>query len=77
MLDPLTHIQLIGGFILLFVGGEALVRGSVSLARRLHVSPLLIGATVVAFGPALAGGGVPRQAARRGAPGIAVGNVVG
>ena len=77
MLDPLTHIQLIGGFILLFVGGEALVRGAVSLARRLHVSPLLIGATVVAFGTSMPELVVTLQAALRGSYGIAFGNVIG
>ena len=77
MLDPLTHLQLIGGFILLFVGGEALVRGSVSLARRLNVSPLLIGATVVAFGTSMPELVVTLQAALRGSPGIAFGNVIG
>ena len=77
MLDPLTHIQLIGGFVLLFIGGEALVRGSVSLARRLHVSPLLIGATVVAFGTSMPELVVTLQAALRGSSGIAFGNVIG
>ena len=77
MLDPLTHLQLVGGFILLFVGGEALVRGSVSLARRLNVSPLLIGATVVAFGTSMPELVVTLQAALRGSPGIAFGNVIG
>ena len=77
MLDPLTHIQLIGGFVLLFIGGEALVRGSVSLARRLNVSPLLIGATVVAFGTSAPELVVTLQAALRGSHGIAFGNVIG
>ena len=77
MLEPLTHIQLIGGFILLFAGGEALVRGAVSLAQRLHVSPLLIGATVVAFGTSLPELVVTLQAALRGSIGIAFGNVIG
>ena len=77
MLDPLTHIQLIGGFVLLFVGGEALVRGAVSLAQRLHVSPLLIGATVVAFGTSMPELVVTLQAALRGSFGIAFGNVIG
>ena len=77
MLDPLTHIQLIGGFLLLFAGGEALVRGSVSLARRLNVSPLLIGATVVAFGTSMPELVVTLQAALRGSAGIAFGNVIG
>ena len=77
MLDPLTHIQLIGGFVLLFLGGEALVRGAVSLAQRLHVSPLLIGATVVAFGTSMPELVVTLQAALRGSSGIAFGNVIG
>ena len=77
MLEPLTHIQLVGGFILLFAGGEALVRGAVSLAQRLNVSPLLIGATVVAFGTSMPELVVTLQAALRGATGIAFGNVIG
>ena len=77
MLEPLTHIQLIGGFILLFLGGEGLVRGAVSLAQRLNVSPLLIGATVVAFGTSMPELVVTLQAALRGSTGIAFGNVIG
>ena len=77
MLEPLTHIQLVGGFILLFLGGEGLVRGAVSLAQRLNVSPLLIGATVVAFGTSMPELVVTLQAALRGSSGIAFGNVIG
>jgi cation:H+ antiporter len=47
----MTHYWLAGGGLaLLFLGGEMLVRGSVGLARRLGVSPLLIGLVVVGFG---------------------------
>lgn len=77
MLEPLTHLQLIGGFVLLFLGGEGLVRGAVSLAQRLNVSPLLIGATVVAFGTSMPELVVTLQAALRGSTGIAFGNVIG
>ena len=77
MLDPLNYLQLVGGFVLLFAGGEALVRGAVSLARRLQVSPLLIGATVVAFGTSMPELVVTLQAALRGSSGIAFGNVIG
>ena len=77
MLEPLTYFQLIGGFILLFAGGEGLVRGAVSLAQRLNVSPLLIGATVVAFGTSMPELVVTLQAALRGSTGIAFGNVIG
>jgi hypothetical protein len=39
----------LGGFVLLFAGGEWLVRGAVSVSRRMGISPLLIGMTIVAF----------------------------
>ena len=77
MLEAFTYIKLVGGFLLLFAGGEALVRGAVSLAQRLNVSPLLIGATVVAFGTSMPELVVTLQAALRGSTGIAFGNVIG
>lgn len=70
-------IELIGGLALLLGGGEALVRGSVSLARRLGVSQLMIGLTPVGFGTSTPELVSSIQAVLRGAPGIAVGNVVG
>ena len=55
------------GITLLLAGGEVLVRGSTEVARRLGISPLAVGLTVVAFGtstPELAvsviASGVPR-----------------
>ena len=65
------------GFALLFVGGDALVRGAVGLARRFGVSPMMIGATIVAYGTTAPELMVSMDAALKGAPGIAVGNVVG
>lgn len=70
-------ISLIGGLVLLLGGGEALVRGSVSLATRLGVSQLMIGLTLVGFGTSTPELVSSIQAVLRGAPGIAVGNVVG
>jgi len=46
----MTWVQLAVGLVLLLGGGEALVRGSVAVATRLGVSPLLIGLTLVGFG---------------------------
>ena len=47
---------IVGGLLLLFAGGEMLVRGSVGVARRLGMSELLIGLTlVIASDGALAG----------------------
>ncbi|MEM1151452.1 MAG: calcium/sodium antiporter [Pseudomonadota bacterium] len=70
------------GFILiglfgLVVGGEVLVRGSVAVARRLGLSELIIGLTLVGFGTSMPELVTTLQAASDGATGIAVGNVVG
>jgi len=65
------------GLGLLFVGGESLVRGSVAAARQLGVSPLLIGITLVGFGTSTPELVTSLEAAFKGSPGIAVGNVVG
>jgi cation:H+ antiporter len=61
----------------MLAGGEALVRGSVITARRLGVSPLLIGLTLVSFGTSTPELVACIEAALLGAPGIAIGNVVG
>lgn len=61
----------------LFLGGEALVRGAVGVARRLAIPPLLIGLTVVGFGTSTPELLVSVDAALRGAPDIAIGNIVG
>ncbi|UFU03248.1 calcium/sodium antiporter [Ruania suaedae] len=70
-------LLLAGGFVLLVAGGEALVRGAGSLARTLGMSPLLVGLTVVSFATSTPELAVSAQAALGGAPGLAVGNVVG
>lgn len=66
-----------GGLVLLFVGGEMLVRGAVTTAQRLGVSPMLIGLTLVGFGTSTPELVTSLQAAFMESPGIAVGNVVG
>ncbi|HVL79630.1 MAG TPA: calcium/sodium antiporter [Sphingomicrobium sp.] len=70
-------LALIGGFVLLVLGGELLVRGSVRVAERMGVSPLLIGITLVGFGTSAPEIVTSVQAALIGSPGIAVGNIVG
>jgi cation:H+ antiporter len=45
-----TVLQLAAGFALLLFGAEFLVRGAVSVARRLKVAPMIIGMTIVAYG---------------------------
>jgi cation:H+ antiporter len=65
------------GLILLFLGGEGLVRGSVTLAERLGISKLLIGLVIVGFGTSTPELLVSVKAALGGAPEIALGNAVG
>lgn len=72
-----TFLLLLGGLVLLVLGGELLVRGSVNVASRLGVSPLVIGLTLVGFGTSTPELVTSVQAALAGAPGIAYGNIVG
>ena len=69
--------SLIGGFILLFLAGELLVRGASNLAEKLGVQPLVVGIVIVGFGTSVPELATSVQAALQGAPGIAIGNVVG
>jgi len=66
-----------GGLVLLLFGGEVLLRGAVSLASRLGLSPLLIGMTVVAAATSMPEMVVAVTSGLEGAPDIGVGNVVG
>ncbi len=73
----MEHAQLALGLLLLFGGGEILIRGSVSLADHWGVSPLLVGATVVAFGTSAPEFAVCLNAGLTGHDSLAIGNVVG
>jgi len=76
-MNPVLYIELAGGLIYLLAGGDVLVRGAVALARRFHVSPMVIALTVVAFGTSLPELVVVLQAALTGYPGLVLGNVIG
>lgn len=70
-------LMIIAGLILLFFGGEGLIRGAVSLARNFGLSKLLVSAVVVGFGTSMPEMTVSLGAALKDASDIAVGNVVG
>lgn len=72
-----TIVLLIIGLIVLIVGGDYLVKGSSSIALRLHLSPLVVGLTIVAFGTSAPELLISIQSALKGSPDIAMGNVVG
>jgi cation:H+ antiporter len=73
----MQYVFVAAGLSLLLLGGESLVRGAVALARRLGVSPLIIGLTIVAYGTSAPELLVSLEANLTGFPGIAIGNVVG
>lgn len=68
---------IIAGIVLLTVGGEALIRGALGVARRLGVSALLSGLVIVGFGTSMPEMAVTVDAALSQKPDIALGNVVG
>jgi len=70
-------VYIVSGLVLLFVGGEGLVRGSVSVAERLGLSKLIIGLVIVGFGTSTPELLVSVNAAMDGVPEIALGNVIG
>lgn len=70
-------LLILAGLALLVLGGEYLVRGAVALALRLGIAPVIVGLTVLAFGTSAPELIVSVAAAARGAPGIALGNVIG
>lgn len=73
----MMYLMIAAGLFLLFVGGEGLVRGAVSVARKLRISELVIGLTLVGFGTSVPELVTSLQAVGRGAVGISVGNVIG
>jgi cation:H+ antiporter len=68
---------LILGFVLVVKGADFLVDGGSALARRLHVSDLAVGLTVIAFGTSLPELFVNIFASARGNAEIALGNILG
>lgn len=70
-------LQLVTGFTALIVGAAWLVSGSSALAKRLGVSDLMIGLTVVAFGTSAPELFVSVYAATTGNAAVAIGNVLG
>ncbi len=68
---------LVLGAVCLYYGAEWLVDGAAGLARRLGVTPLAIGLTVVSYGTSAPELAVSLVAATQGQSAIALGNVIG
>lgn len=70
-------ILIVGGLVLLFFGADWLVKGAVTIALHLGLSPLIVGLTVVALGTSLPETLVSVKASLDNQGGIALGNVIG
>jgi len=65
------------GFVFLFLGGKYLVEGSVSFAKSVGLSPLIIAIVLIGFGTSVPELVVCIQAALKNSSDIAVGNIIG
>ncbi|WP_276152258.1 MULTISPECIES: calcium/sodium antiporter [unclassified Sulfitobacter] len=65
------------GLVILLLAGDALVKGAVNLALRLGIPALIVSLTIVAFGTSAPELLISIKAIHDGAPGLALGNVVG
>lgn len=73
----LTYILFVVGFFILIKGADLLVDGSSSIARKLNISNIVIGLTIVAFGTSVPEFIVNIFASINGNTEIAIGNVLG
>jgi cation:H+ antiporter len=75
--NPMMYLKVLVGFVFLLASADILVRGAVGLARRLDISPLIIGMTIIAFGTSAPELLISMDAALSGSSAIALGNVIG
>ncbi len=73
----MDYLYLLGGFVLLLLGGDFLVRASVEISLRLKISILVVGMTVVSFATSAPELLVSLEAALNGYSDISFGNVIG
>ena len=73
----IPYLVLIVAFVALIKGADMFVDGSASLARKLGVSPAIIGLTIVAMGTSAPEAAVSVSASVGGQNEIALGNVIG
>ena len=70
-------LQFLAGGLFIYYGAEFLIKGSKAVAAKYNISSVIIGITLVALGTSLPELIVSIMANLRGAPGIAIGNVLG
>ncbi len=70
-------ILIILGFILLIKGADLLVEGSSQIAKKLHISEIIIGLTIVSIGTSMPELFVSTKSALEGYSDISIGNIIG
>jgi cation:H+ antiporter len=75
--NMLSYILFILGFFILIKGADLLVDGSASIAKKLKISNIVIGLTIVAFGTSMPELIVNIFARAQGSEDLALGNVLG
>lgn len=70
-------VWLLVSLVILYYGAEGLVSGAASLAKRIGISPLVIGLTIVSIGTSMPELIVSVKAAMNGQSAISIGNVLG
>ena len=73
----IISLYIVSGLVMLYFGADWLVKGAVTLALHLGLSPLIVALTIVALGRSVPEALVSVQAAIGHQGGIALGNVVG
>jgi cation:H+ antiporter len=73
----ISLLYLIGGLVLILIGATGLTDGSATMARRLGVTDMVIGLTVVAFGTSAPELAISIMSACQHNAELAIGNVVG
>lgn len=77
LVNSMMYLKVLFGFVFLLGSADILVRGAVGLARRMEISPLVIGMTIIAFGTSAPELLVSLDAALAGSSAMALGNVIG
>ena len=73
----MSLFYILTGFLLLVVGGEFIIRSSVSISLKFKLPKFIIGMTVMAFATSLPELIVSVNAALKGSPSIALNNIIG
>jgi cation:H+ antiporter len=70
-------LSILFGLVILYFGGESLIAGSISVARNLNISKILVSSVIVGFGTSMPEMTVSIGAVLKDSPEIAIGNVIG